>query len=174
MNLHQLRIFCTIVEEGSFRQAAEKLFLSQPSVSQQVAALEKSYDVRLFERKGRSVSLTPEVRETFLRYPWPGNVRELKNIIERIFILRDNAGGDIALRDLPGDMLDALPREESDLPHGGSLPETLQEYERRMLEEALARSDGKRGRAARELGISRFALLRRMQRLGMEQGNGTA
>ena len=62
MNLHQLRIFCTIVEEGSFRQAAEKLFLSQPSVSQQVAALEKSYDVRLFERKGRSVSLTPEGR----------------------------------------------------------------------------------------------------------------
>lgn len=123
---------------------------------------------------GRSVSLTPEVRETFLRYPWPGNVRELKNIIERIFILRDDAGGDIALRDLPGDMLDALPREESDFPHGGSLPETLQEYERRMLEEALARSDGKRGRAARELGISRFALLRRMQRLGMEQGNGTA
>ena len=122
---------------------------------------------------GRSDSLTPEVRETFLRYPWPGNVRELKNIIERIFILRDDAGGDIALRDLPGDMLDALPREESDLPRGGSLPETLQEYERRMLEEALARSDGKRGRAARELGISRFALLRRMQRLGMEQGNGT-
>lgn len=62
MNLHQLRIFCTIIEEGSFRQAAEKLFLSQPSVSQQVAALEKSYDVRLFERKGRSVSLTPEGR----------------------------------------------------------------------------------------------------------------
>jgi len=62
MNLHQLRIFCTIVEEGSFRQAAEKLFLSQPSVSQQVASLEKSYDVRLFERKGRTVSLTPEGR----------------------------------------------------------------------------------------------------------------
>ncbi len=48
MNLHQLRIFCTIVEEGSFRQAADRLFLSQPSVSQQVAALERSFEVRLF------------------------------------------------------------------------------------------------------------------------------
>ena len=121
-----------------------------------------------------AVSLTPEVRETFLRYPWPGNVRELKNIIERIFILRDNDAGDVALRDLPADMLDALPREESpDIPRGGTLPEALQEYERRLLEDALARSDGKRGRAARELGISRFALLRRMQRLGMEQGGAS-
>ena len=32
---------------------------------------------------GRSVSLTPEVRETFLRYPWPGNVRELQHVVER-------------------------------------------------------------------------------------------
>ena len=101
-------------------------------------------------------------------------MRELKNIIERIFILRDNDAGDVALRDLPADMLDALPREESpDIPRGGTLPEALQEYERRLLEDALARSDGKRGRAARELGISRFALLRRMQRLGMEQGGAS-
>ena len=62
MNLHQLRIFCTIVEEGSFRQAADRLFLSQPSVSQQVAALERSFEVRLFERRGRSITLTPEGR----------------------------------------------------------------------------------------------------------------
>lgn len=62
MNLHQLRIFCAIVEEGSFRLAAQKLFLSQPSVSQQVAALEKDLGIRLFQRKGRSVSLTPEGR----------------------------------------------------------------------------------------------------------------
>lgn len=62
MNLHQLRIFCTIVEEGSFRQAADRLFLSQPSVSQHVAALESSFEVRLFERKGRTISLTPEGR----------------------------------------------------------------------------------------------------------------
>lgn len=62
MNLHQLRIFCSVVEEGSFRQAAEKLFLSQPSISQHVASLEKDYSIRLFDRKGRTISLTPEGR----------------------------------------------------------------------------------------------------------------
>ena len=66
MNLHQLRIFCAVVEEGSFRQAAEKLFLSQPSVSQHVASLEKDHSIRLFERKGRTISLTPEGRALYV------------------------------------------------------------------------------------------------------------
>lgn len=62
MNLDRLRVFRTIVEEGSFHRAAERLYLSQPSVSQNIAALEKEYDVRLFERKGRTIALTPEGR----------------------------------------------------------------------------------------------------------------
>lgn len=66
MNLHQLRIFCAVVNEGSFRQAAEKLFLSQPSVSQHVAALEKDFDILLFERRGRSISITPEGRALYV------------------------------------------------------------------------------------------------------------
>jgi DNA-binding transcriptional LysR family regulator len=66
VNLHQLRIFCAVVEEGSFRQAAEKLFLSQPSVSQHVASLEKDHSIRLFERKGRTISLTPEGRALYV------------------------------------------------------------------------------------------------------------
>ena len=66
MNLHQLRVFCSVVEERSFRHAAEKLFLSQPSVSQHIASLEKSNNIRLFERKGRSISLTPEGRTLYV------------------------------------------------------------------------------------------------------------
>ncbi len=66
MNLNQLRVFCSIVEEGSFRLAGEKLFLSQPSVSQYIATLEKSYDVKLFVRRGRSISLTPEGRALYI------------------------------------------------------------------------------------------------------------
>jgi len=65
MTLHQLRTFCIVVEEGSFRRAAEKLFLSQPSVSQHIAALERSYDIKLFQRRGRDVSLTPEGRALY-------------------------------------------------------------------------------------------------------------
>ncbi len=60
MSLHQLRTFCVLVEEGSFTRAAERLYLSQPSVSQHISTLEKEYDVNLFHRKGRRLSLTPE------------------------------------------------------------------------------------------------------------------
>ncbi|NLB83208.1 MAG: LysR family transcriptional regulator [Synergistaceae bacterium] len=66
MNLHQLRVFCTVVEEGAFRRAAEKLYLSQPSVSQHVASLEKAYSVQLFLRKGRTISLTSEGRALYV------------------------------------------------------------------------------------------------------------
>jgi len=65
LNLHQLRIFCSIVETGSFCSAAEKMFLSQPSVSQQIASLEKDYNIKLFNRKGRTISLTPEGKALF-------------------------------------------------------------------------------------------------------------
>ena len=62
MNLNQLRVFCTVVSEGGFLQASRTLYMSQPAISQHVAALEKAIGVRLFNRKGRNVSLTPEGR----------------------------------------------------------------------------------------------------------------
>jgi len=62
MNLNQLKVFCTVVSEGGFLQASRTLYMSQPAISQHVAALEKAIGVRLFNRKGRNVSLTPEGR----------------------------------------------------------------------------------------------------------------
>jgi DNA-binding transcriptional LysR family regulator len=60
VNLHQLEIFLCIARERSFSKAAEKLRISQPSVSIQIKNLEESLDVKLFERLGRRVSLTRE------------------------------------------------------------------------------------------------------------------
>jgi len=58
--LNQLRAFRAIVQTGSFRAAAAKLHLSQPSVSQRVRELEAELGVVLFERKGPKISLTAE------------------------------------------------------------------------------------------------------------------
>ncbi|MGH7874283.1 MAG: LysR family transcriptional regulator, partial [Candidatus Binatia bacterium] len=60
INLHQLEIFLCIARERSFSKAAEKLRISQPSVSIQIKNLEDSLGVKLFERLGRRVYLTPE------------------------------------------------------------------------------------------------------------------
>lgn len=53
--LHQLRCFLSVFEHGSFTAAAEALGYSQPSISEQVRALERSYGVELFTRVGRGV-----------------------------------------------------------------------------------------------------------------------
>jgi len=58
--LKQLRAFCTIAKLGTLSRAAEVLFLSQPSVSLQLSALEKELGARLIERRRRRVALTRE------------------------------------------------------------------------------------------------------------------
>lgn len=58
MNLHQLRIFSTVARLASFSRAAEALHISQPSVSIQVADLERALGVELFEQLGKRIYLT--------------------------------------------------------------------------------------------------------------------
>jgi len=58
--LHQLRGFCYAAASGSISKAAEKMFLSQPSVSLQIQALERELECTLFERKGPRIKLTPD------------------------------------------------------------------------------------------------------------------
>lgn len=59
MNLDQIHYFLAIVETESFTQAAEKLLLSQPSLSSAIKKLERELGVILFERGGRRTKLTP-------------------------------------------------------------------------------------------------------------------
>lgn len=58
--LKQLRAFCHTARAGSITLAAESLFLSQPSVSLQIQALEREFGITLFERRGPQIKLTPE------------------------------------------------------------------------------------------------------------------
>ncbi|MDZ4878969.1 MAG: HTH-type transcriptional regulator HdfR [Chroococcidiopsis cubana SAG 39.79] len=56
--LDQLRILKAIAAEGSFKRAADSLYVSQPAVSLQVQNLERQLDVPLFDRGGRRAQLT--------------------------------------------------------------------------------------------------------------------
>jgi DNA-binding NtrC family response regulator len=160
------------VEKGTFRQ---DLFYRISMIPVFLPPLrERGRDVLLlaetfiseFNRKmNRSIrGLTPEVEEVFLRYRWPGNVRELRNVLERVFILKDPSGGEIRLSDLPGEMVEALSEETPSSGEGKTLEDRLLAGERAILEKALAEHDGNRTRAAESLGISRYALLRKLQK----------
>ena len=58
--LKQMRAFCEVVRTGSVTLAAQHLFLSQPSVTLQIQALERELEVTLFERRGPVLKLTPD------------------------------------------------------------------------------------------------------------------
>lgn len=67
MNLHHLRYFLTVARTGGFTPAARELHVTQPTVSNGVAELERGLGVRLFNRAGKQVDLTLEGR-TLLSY----------------------------------------------------------------------------------------------------------
>ncbi|MDD5305978.1 MAG: sigma-54 dependent transcriptional regulator [Deltaproteobacteria bacterium] len=121
--------------------------------------------------------LPTEVEEKLLSYDYPGNVRELKNIIERAVILAGS--GRIELRHLPERMIGPRPAFLAD---GASPPsrgvdfipgvDTMETLEEKLIHQALERTGGAKTEAARLLGLSRFQLLRRMQKYGMTTSGG--
>ena len=112
----------------------------------------------------KALTLDASAERALLDYDWPGNVRELQNRMQRaVLVCR---GGVISAADL------ALPPAESRAarPAGAASAATKAESddsEREQIEAALARAQGVVSRAAAELGLSRQALYRRMDRLGM-------
>ncbi|GAB6280362.1 MAG: LysR family transcriptional regulator [Thermovirga sp.] len=95
ITLFQLHSFCCVVEEGSFRSAAERLFVSQPSVSQHVASLEAHFGVSLFNRQKRRVRLTPEGR---LLYATSREILDrIKDLGNRITTLQSLESGTLVI-----------------------------------------------------------------------------
>ena len=67
MTIRHLRIFLAVADSGTMSQAAKKLYITQPSVSQAVRELEEHYRVLLFERLSKKLYIT-EAGKTFYSY----------------------------------------------------------------------------------------------------------
>lgn len=63
LSLKQIQYFSAVAEYGSFRQASARLNITQPTLSNQVAAMEKALGIQLFERSRKGINPTPEGRE---------------------------------------------------------------------------------------------------------------
>lgn len=92
MNLRHLKIFITVADYKSMSIAAEKLFISQPSVSQAIKELENYYGIKAFERLSKKLYIT-ESGELLLKY-----ARHLVQSFEEIETEMKNKGQNISLR----------------------------------------------------------------------------
>jgi two-component system response regulator PilR (NtrC family) len=112
--------------------------------------------------------ISDAARERVLAYDFPGNVRELENMVERAVAL--SRDGVIGLETLPPTILDPK-REETESrlpPEGGNLEEMVNDFERGLLGEALARCGGVKKKAAALLGISFRSFRYRFEKLGLD------
>jgi DNA-binding NtrC family response regulator len=146
------------IAAGTFR---EDLFYRLNVIELRIPALaERPDDILPLARHflGDNYDLPAETERAMLAYPWPGNVRELRNAMERARVL---ATGRRIAPDLLG-----LEKLESGGPATGA-PASADSIDRRQLQEALVRHDGIVARAARDLGLSRQAFYRRMDKHGI-------
>ncbi|MBM4340940.1 MAG: sigma-54-dependent Fis family transcriptional regulator [Deltaproteobacteria bacterium] len=121
-------------------------------------------------KKGFS-QISKEAEEDILSYSWPGNIRELRNTVERIVLLEK---GDTILRKHLSFLTEreGQVQERADfkphLPSGGIV---LDEVEKQYILEALKAKKGNKVQAAKMLGISRSALLYRMEKYGIKMAD---
>ena len=158
-----------LVEEGQFRQ---DLLYRINTIELHIPPLrERGNDILLladhflqrYARKYRKEmrGLTREAKNKLLKYAWPGNVRELQHIMERAVLL----GGSTLLR--PEDFLFQSPDPRADKQPKENRTLNLEQLERQTIEQALRLSGGNMTRAAEYLGITRFALYRKLEKLGL-------
>jgi len=164
------------VAQGTFRQ---DLFYRLQGVGIVLPPLRERVDdlpllaTHLLERAAQRLTrqpavLSPEALRCLWTYPWPGNVRELQHVLEGAMVLSD---GVIRSDHLPPAIQRAAQARPAALTGpvlSGSLDEALEEWERRMILDALQQTQGVQARAARILGVSERSLWYRIKKLGIQ------
>jgi len=103
---------------------------------------------------------TPQAVEVLQRYSWPGNIRELQHAIERAIIMAE--GENLDSRDFF--FLSAKPGQEK---MGTALTLNLDDMERTTIQKAIDKNGGNISKAAKELGLTRASLYRRLEKYGL-------
>ena len=118
------------------------------------------------KRPDHPVRITEESMVHLWEYDWPGNVRELENLIERMVILSEDSV--VRVENLPSNIRSFISEKRIPKPslseNGLDLNSAVEEFENRLIEEALRRTKGNKQAAARLLGLKRTTLVAKLRR----------
>jgi len=118
------------------------------------------------KRPSTPVTISDEAMVHLWEYDWPGNVRELENLLERLVILCEEDR--IELPHLPSQIRSLISEKKIPRPtlgdHGIDFNTAVEEFENRLIEEALRRTKGNKQAAARLLGLKRTTLVAKLRR----------
>lgn len=161
-----------MVRDGSFR---EDLFYRLKGVVLRTPALaERMADVpllaaRFLHRVAPQGRFSAGALAWITAREWPGNVRELKAIVESAgaLLLPEHREVDTELLRLASGDADAAPRVHEAAAGSGLLDTALNELERRLIQDAMSAAGGNQSEAARQLGVSRVGLIKKLTRLGL-------
>jgi len=161
------------VQEGQFRQ---DLFYRLSTVPFHIPPLRKRLKdlpqlVDLFlkrqsEKAKQNFKLTPEALLILTQYPWPGNIRELENAIERIVLLSNN--DIINDEDIPIELQQQAMVECQPSTSPLTMGEALANLEKKMILEALQKSNGNKSKAAQQLGVKISTLYYKFEKYGLD------
>ena len=162
-----------MVAEGRFREdlfyRLKGLVLRTPALSERpedIPALAHAFLRQAGD--ARADHLAPSALAWLAARPWKGNVRELQSLIHAAALLCE--GDVLGIDDL--DFAESGAANPAPVAAtGASLPAQVEALERRLIAEALDRRQGNHSQAARDLGISRIGLLKKMDRLGIARGS---
>jgi DNA-binding NtrC family response regulator len=168
----------TAVKEGKFR---EDLFYRLNVIPIKVPPLKaRNSDIPLLvdffvkkfnkEKQKETKGFTRKAMDTLLHYSWPGNVRELENLVERVMIL--SSGETVDLDDIPESIRQQsqtlVPTEV--LPKGGlRFDRAVEEYEKRLILQALDETNWVKTKAAKLLKMNRTTLIEKMKKKKLAQ-----
>jgi transcriptional regulator with PAS, ATPase and Fis domain len=115
---------------------------------------------------GRHCRVMDDAMVHLWEYDWPGNVRELENLIERMVVLSED--GVIRVDSLPPNIRSFISEKKIPRPtlteEGIDLNRAVEEFEYRLIDEALRRTKGNKQAAARLLGLKRTTLVAKLRR----------
>ena len=128
------------------------------------ALVEHFLDKHAGDAGRRITRVEPEALELLIRHDWPGNVRELENVIHRSLLVA--SAPELKRDDLPRDLLVSGTGAAAPEGEPGELC-SLEELERRAIERAIDRFGGNLSDVARQLGIGRSTLYRKLEQYGL-------